>query len=198
MLFGAVGFVLLIACANVANLTLARATMRQKELAVRAAMGAGRWRIIRQLLTESLLLAVIGGAFGLLLATWGLDLILRISPDGIPRAQEIGLDGRVMGFMLAVSFLIGIRVALGAQSRDVLSMIIRQGMKLALAGLAGGLVGAWLLTRLLESWLFGVNASDPLTFAVITVLLGGVALLACWIPARRATRVDPLVALRYE
>jgi putative ABC transport system permease protein len=92
----------------------------------------------------------------------------------------------------------GIRLALGAQATNVLKLILGQGLKLAIVGVALGLLAAIAFTRLLKGLLFGISASDPLTFALIAVLLVGVALLACWIPARRATKVDPLEALRSE
>jgi putative ABC transport system permease protein len=107
ILFGAVGCVLLIACANVANLLLARATARRREIALRAALGASRGRVIRQLLTESVLLALAGSVCGWLLAWSCMESLLSLSPENIPRLQDIRLDGRVFGFTLLVSLLTG-------------------------------------------------------------------------------------------
>ena len=108
ILFGAVGFVLLIACANVANLLLTRSSVRQKEIAIRSALGASRSRVVRQLLTESVMLSLLGGAAGLLLALWGTDVLISSVPDGIPRLQETGINVWVLGFTLAVAVGTGI------------------------------------------------------------------------------------------
>jgi len=89
-------------------------------------------------------------------------------------------------------------MALGAQTTDVLKLVLRQGVRLAVTGLLLGLGGAFALMRLVSGLLYGVSATDPLTFAIVPALLFAVAVLACWIPARRAAKVDPMVALRYE
>ena len=108
VLFGAVGFVLLGACANVANLLTIRASIRTREFAIRTALGAGRWRLIRQSLVEALVLSFFGGLAGLLLACWGIDFIRAIIPSNVPRLDEIRLDGRVVGFTTATAVITGI------------------------------------------------------------------------------------------
>lgn len=107
VLWGAVGFVLLIACTNTANLILARATARQREIAVRAAMGASRRRLIQQLLTESTLLAMLGGLAGFTVAAWGIQGLLALAPENLPRLNEIRIDARVFGFALLLSLITG-------------------------------------------------------------------------------------------
>jgi len=110
----------------------------------------------------------------------------------------VGLYGVISYTVVQRTHEIGVRVALGAQPRDVLRLVIRQGMLLTLAGLVVGIAAGTLLTRVLTDMLFGVTPRDPVTFVAVPVLLLMVAFLACWIPARRATRIDPLIALRYE
>jgi predicted permease len=131
VLLGAVGFVLLIACVNVANLVLARSTGRTREFAIRSALGASRGRVLRQLLTESTLIALAGGALGLLLAAWGTQAILNLVSDTLPRAQEVRVDGRVLFFTLGISLLSGIffgfAPALGAAQLDVQSTLQEGG-----------------------------------------------------------------------
>jgi putative ABC transport system permease protein len=141
---------------------------------------------LEQLMGDSI---VIRKFFMLLLLVFaGLALILA----------AVGIYG-VMSYVASQrTYEIGIRMALGAQTRDVLKLIIGNGMALALIGVVAGLAGAFTLTRLMASLLFGVSATDTITFLIVSVGLTLVALVACYIPARRATKVDPLVALRYE
>lgn len=381
LLLGAVGLVLLIACANLANLLAARGAARAREFAVRAAVGASRWQIVRQLLVESLVLAGIGGALGLGFAAWSRDLLVRLAPrqtgflaEGLPepppgqlpsvemsvvsgdyfatlktallrgrvfdardtkdaplvvivdqllaeryfpeqnpigkrlrmstdekagrqfytivgvvphlkvygfeepvslpqaylpilqqpqstlvilartsqspqvlgpslrrivasldpaqpawevrtmqdRVEETWATPRLTSFLLtafaglaltlAVIGLygvmayhgvrrtreIGVRLALGAQRLQVCTMILRQGVRLLALGLLIGFGGAIALSRLIRNLLFGVNPADPTIYLGVSLLLAAAASLACWIPARRASRVDPMVTLRAE
>ena len=137
MLLGAVGFVLLIACVNVSNLLLARSAGRTREFALRAALGAGQWRLLRQSLTESLLLALTGGGLGLLVAGWGTQAALRVLPTTLPRAEEIGLDARVLFFTFAISLLTGILSGLAPalkSSQWGLSETLKEGGRGASSG----------------------------------------------------------------
>ncbi|HEU4565103.1 MAG TPA: ABC transporter permease [Gemmatimonadaceae bacterium] len=187
---GAVGFVLLIACANVANLLLARAESRHKELAIRTALGAGRGRILRQFITEGIVLALIGAVLGLGLAWWGLRALLAANPESIPRAAEIGLDPTVLAFTMGVAVLTGVVFGLAPLlhigDRAVTSAIkdggarstatgarnrVRRGLVIAETALAVVLViGAGLLLRSFRN-LTSVDAGfDPrglVTFGVV-------------------------------
>lgn len=187
MLFGAVGFVLLIACVNVSNLMLARSTGRSREFAIRSALGAGRRQLLRQSLTESTLLGLAGGALGLIVAGWGTKLALAALPTTLPRAEEVVLDGRVLLFTFVVSLLTGILAGLVPAlkiSRNQITETLKEGSR----GTSGGrvraqgifvavemalalvlLIGAGLMIRTLTAlWKVdpGFRADNVLTFGL--------------------------------
>jgi putative ABC transport system permease protein len=161
LLLGAVGFLLLIACANVANMLLSRSATRGRELALRAALGAGRARLMRQLVTESVLLSALGGGLGILLAWWGSGLLVAALPGNLPRPEQIGIDTRVLMFALTVSVLTGLLFGLApalAASSASLNDSLKQSVRRARQG--------WLLNSLVSAQL-----------ALALVLLTGAGLL---------------------
>lgn len=140
MLLSVVGLVLLIACANISNLTLSRLAARERELAIRASLGAGRGRLLRQLLTESLLLAALGGALGLLLAIWGLDVLVSFNPADLPRLSEVRLNAPVLLFTLGATAAAGLLCGLAPAwqvARGNLNQMLRDGGRGALGQAQG-------------------------------------------------------------
>lgn len=162
VIFGAVAFMLLIACANVANLMLARATTRRKEIALRLALGATSWRIARQLLTESLLLAMGGAALGVLLATWGVNLLVKLNPDGLSRLDDVSVDLQALGFTflitLIVAVLFGLVPALQG-SRTQLNEALKEGSRSSAAGAAGRLRGSLVAAEVALALVLLIGAS---------------------------------------
>jgi putative ABC transport system permease protein len=160
--------------------------VRQAIYAVDPRLPAADVRTVEMLLDEMVAPRRLRAA--LLAAYAGLALLLA----------AVGIYGVLAYFVTQHTAEIGIRIALGAQAGDVLRFVLRRGMGLALSGVGLGLIASLMLTQWMKTLLFGVSATDPLTFGGIAFLLLGVALFACWLPARRATKVDPIIALRVD
>ena len=179
LLLGAVGFILLIACTNMANLLLVRASSRHKEIAIRSALGAGRWRIARQLMTESTLLSLLSGAVGLLLTLWGLGAIKYYGAEQLPRLDEVHIDARVLIFTLAISVLTGMLFSLVPTlqaSRLDVNSALKSGSKSATSG------------RALRLWRDSLVVSE-VALSLILLVGAGLMIRSFTRSGKRATRV---------
>jgi len=221
LLFGAIMCLPLIGCLNVSNMLLAKGLARKQEMGIRIALGAGRARLARQLLTESLLLSLAGGVLGVLLSFWMLPLLLAQFPPSLRLGlNDIVIDGRVLLFSLALTIVAtvihGLWPAWSASRTDVAGFLRKGDSRGRRVGaerfkpallivesavamvLLVGAAGALLVTRMLTSLLYNVTPTDPLTIGVSLVSFFAVASLAAYVPARNITRIDPMVALRTE